>query len=115
MQRPFILDIVGGQLQKIEATYHADILNINSCKKKKNKIAQEITVKTGGGEQGSGLVRQVTVECRAQPEDVYGFLLRAVKEVVLDGPGHRASAIFQLPRLQSQTRQFQPHLVSKDR
>lgn len=63
---------------------------------------QEITIKTGGGEQSSGLVSQITVECGAQPEDVYGFLLGAVKEVVLDGPGHRASAVLQLPRLQSQ-------------
>lgn len=66
---------------------------------------QEITIKTGGGEQGSGLIRQITVECRAQPEDVYGFLLGAVKEVVLDGPGHRASAVLQLPRLQSRETQ----------
>lgn len=59
------------------------------------------TVEAAGSEQGPGLVGQVTVQGAAQTQDVDGLLLRAVKEVVLDGPGNGTGAIFQLPSLES--------------
>lgn len=57
------------------------------------------TIEAACGEQGAGLVGQVAVQSAAQPQDVYGLLLGAVEEVVLDGPGDGASAIFQLSAL----------------
>ena len=60
-----------------------------------------ITVKTGGGEQRPGLVSQVAVQGGAQPQDVDGFLLGAVEEVVLDGARHRARPVLQLSHLEA--------------
>jgi len=52
------------------------------------------TIKAAGCEEGSCFICQVTVEGAAQSQDVNGFLFRTVKEVVLNGSGDRASAIF---------------------
>lgn len=45
------------------------------------------TIQTAGGEESSSFISQVTVQRAAQPQNINSFLLRTVKEVVLDGPG----------------------------
>lgn len=52
------------------------------------------TIQAAGCEKSSCFICQVTVQGAAQSQDVNGFLFRAVKEVVLNGSGDRASAVF---------------------
>ncbi len=60
------------------------------------------TIQAAGCEEGSCLICQVTVQGAAQSQDVNCFLFRAVKEVVLNGSGDRASSVFQLSTLQKE-------------